>query len=94
MRLAITPPRFQFTIRGLMLATFWAAVSCAAWTLFYRFPIAWEETWGLQACLFVAIGSAVVAAGAVLNKAKLACVMMLIAVGGTVTLWVVRGMLN
>ena len=25
-----TPPRFQFTIRGLLWATFWAAVACAA----------------------------------------------------------------
>ena len=26
----MTPPRFQFTIRGLLWATFWAAVACAA----------------------------------------------------------------
>ena len=30
----MTPPRFQFTIRNMLGATFWVAVSCAAWTAF------------------------------------------------------------
>ena len=29
----MTSPRFQFTIRGLMWATFWAAVSMGAWSI-------------------------------------------------------------
>ena len=30
----MTTPRFQFTIRGMLWATFWAAVSAAAWKVF------------------------------------------------------------
>ena len=30
----MTPPRFQFTIRNLMWATFWVAVSFGGWVLF------------------------------------------------------------
>lgn len=29
----MTPPRFQFTIKGLLCATFWAAVSLGAWSI-------------------------------------------------------------
>ena len=28
-----TPPRFQFTIRGMLWATFWLALACGAWTI-------------------------------------------------------------
>jgi hypothetical protein len=31
---AMTPPRFQFTHRGMLGATFWLALSMAAWALF------------------------------------------------------------
>ena len=30
------PPRFQFTIKGMLLATFWIAVSAWAWTFVIR----------------------------------------------------------
>lgn len=30
--------RFQFTLRGLMLATFWAAVSTAGWVYYLERP--------------------------------------------------------
>src|SRR5689334_3453082 len=39
----MTPPRFQYTIRGLLWATFWAAVGMGAWGLFIEFYGLWRD---------------------------------------------------
>ena len=40
----MTPPRFQFTIKGLLLATFWVAASCAAVATLVRNSSAFNVT--------------------------------------------------
>ena len=46
-------PRFQFTIRGLLWATFWVAVCGAAWTLDLRGFDKWYPV--QQAAIIVAL---------------------------------------
>ena len=64
------PPRFQFTISGLLWATFWAAVSVAAWT---AMPNPWTGA-GLFKLLVVytaCIAAPSAAIGALFGQARL-----------------------
>lgn len=64
-------PRFQFTIRGLLWATFWAAVSAGAWTLAIRHMLSSEDAVGLGIlvlALFTGIFSPFVAVGALFGR--------------------------
>ena len=44
MGVKVTMPRFQFTISGLLWATFWVAMSLGAWSLFFEFKGLWNES--------------------------------------------------
>ena len=57
-------PRFQFTIRGLLLATFWGAVAAVAWT--FDIDAAKPAAW---ACFLLLRGwTPVVAVGALFGQ--------------------------
>ena len=56
----MTSPRFQFTIRGLLWATFWLAVSAAAWRFDKRTlpPLLWWPAFAaIYICPFMAVGA-------------------------------------
>jgi len=69
----MTPPRFQFTIRGLLWATFWVAVCAGAWTLALRYMIHSEDPVGLSilvAALAAGLFTPGLAIGAFFGKAR------------------------
>ena len=69
----MTPPRFQFTIRGLLWATFWAAVSLAAWPLYFQYRWPMTPMWALEGLpkalsFILCVSSPFTAIGALFNQ--------------------------
>jgi hypothetical protein len=62
-------PRFQFTIRGMLWATFWVAVSAGSWACFTRFlPLDGNSVWHLAVFYFAGLASAFAAVGAIFRR--------------------------
>ena len=66
----MTPPRFQFTIRGLLWATFWVAVSAAAWTALPN-PSSGDGLFNLLVVYTACIAAPSAAIGALFGQARL-----------------------
>jgi len=72
----MSPLRFQFTIRGLLWATFWVALSCPAWVvamrnLFFISSLTPPPSAFDYFSLFVAFAAPLVAVGALFNRTML-----------------------
>lgn len=76
-------PRFQFTIRGMLWATFWAAVSMASWAVWFRSERPSSE---MFAFVFLGIVSPALAIAPLVSRNKLAiCV--------AIEIWVVLALI-
>lgn len=61
--------RFQFTLRGILWATFWAAVSMGAWACFAQsLPLDGHSAWPLIASYFAGLAFACSAIGALFRR--------------------------
>jgi len=62
----MNPPRFQFTMMGLLWATFWVAVSAAAWSLCFSL---WRDHKALVLIVaLIGVATPFVAFGAIFGK--------------------------
>ncbi|MCE9552703.1 MAG: hypothetical protein K8T91_04905 [Planctomycetes bacterium] len=79
----MTPPRFQFTIRGLLWATFWAAVALAAFTSAGPLRAAAEKNGDATyiLCQAVAVCGAAVSLSTLFNRARQGIMASLVIMG-------------